>query len=155
MVILGIAFSLVPSALWPAVAKIFPVHQLGTAYALIFFIQNIGLWGVPNLIGTIQEHYCVVGRTPQGASIYDYTLPMLVFCGLNSALLHQVLEVLRLAQLPPIAMKAVLTETNLSWDTHQLYEELLKEREAIAAQKAEAAPEAATEEATEAASEEK
>lgn len=81
MVILGIAFSLVPSALWPAVAKIFPVSQLGTAYALIFFIQNIGLWGVPNLIGTIQEHYCVIGRTPQGASIYDYTLPMLVFCG--------------------------------------------------------------------------
>ena len=81
MIILGVAFSLVPSALWPAVAKIFPVHQLGTAYALIFFIQNIGLWGVPNLIGTIQEKYCVVGVTDAGASIYDYTLPMLVFCG--------------------------------------------------------------------------
>ena len=81
MVILGIAFSLVPSALWPAVAKIFPVSQLGTAYALIFFIQNIGLWGVPNLIGTIQHEYCVVGTTAAGASIYDYTLPMLVFSG--------------------------------------------------------------------------
>lgn len=81
MIILGIAFSLVPSALWPAVAKIFPVYQLGTAYALIFFIQNIGLWGVPNLIGTIQEHYCVVGSTASGANVYDYTLPMLVFSG--------------------------------------------------------------------------
>ena len=49
MIILGIAFSLVPSAMWPSVAKIFPVKQLGTAYALIFFIQNIGLWGIPAL----------------------------------------------------------------------------------------------------------
>ncbi len=81
MIILGIAFSLVPSALWPAVAKIFPVYQLGTAYALIFFIQNIGLWGVPNLIGSILQHYCVVGSTASGANVYDYTLPMLVFCG--------------------------------------------------------------------------
>ena len=41
MIILGIAFSLVPSAMWPAVAKIFPVSQLGTAYALIFsFMQS-------------------------------------------------------------------------------------------------------------------
>ena len=45
MIVLGVAFSLVPSAMWPSVAKIFPAHQLGTAYALIFFIQNIGLWG--------------------------------------------------------------------------------------------------------------
>ena len=50
MIILGIAFSLVPSAMWPSVAKIFPAHQLGTAYALIFFIQNIGLWGAWNSI---------------------------------------------------------------------------------------------------------
>ena len=62
MIILGIAFSLVPSAMWPAVAKIFPQHQLGTAYALIFFIQNIGLWGVPNLIGWILDTYCVAGN---------------------------------------------------------------------------------------------
>lgn len=59
---------------------------------------------------------------------------MLVFCGLNQALLHQVLEVIRLAKLPPIPLKAVLTETNRTWNTRQLYEELKKEREAIAAQ---------------------
>ncbi len=66
MIILGIAFSLVPSAMWPAVAKIFPQHQLGTAYALIFFIQNIGLWGVPNLIGWILDTYCVAGNAGGG-----------------------------------------------------------------------------------------
>ena len=82
MVILGIAFSLVPSAMWPSVAKIFPVKQLGTAYALIFFIQNIGLWGVPTLIGFVLEKYCIIG-TEQVAgketTFYDYTLPMVIF----------------------------------------------------------------------------
>ena len=59
---------------------------------------------------------------------------MLVFCGLGDALLHQVLEVIRVAKLPPIVLKAVMTETNREWNTHQLCEELRKEREAIAAQ---------------------
>ena len=59
---------------------------------------------------------------------------MLVFCGLGDALLHQVLEVIRVAKLPPIPMKAVLTAANQEWDTLQLYQELCKEREAIAAQ---------------------
>ena len=78
MIILGIAFSLVPSAMWPAVAKIFPQHQLGTAYALIFFIQNIGLLGVPNLIGWILDTFCITG-TNGAANTYDYTLPELTF----------------------------------------------------------------------------
>ena len=82
MIVLGIAFSLVPSAMWPSVAKIFPVKQLGTAYALIFFIQNIGLWGVPALIGYILEKYCIVGTTTENGittNLYSYTLPMCVF----------------------------------------------------------------------------
>jgi nitrate/nitrite transporter NarK len=78
MIILGIAFSLVPSAMWPSVAKIFPVRQLGTAYALIFFIQNIGLWGVPTLIGWVLNTYCKTGVD----GIYDYTLPMCIFTGI-------------------------------------------------------------------------
>jgi len=85
MIILGIAFSLVPSAMWPSVAKIFPVKQLGTAYALIFFIQNIGLWGIPALIGSVLENYCIVGRQLVGGkmtNIYDYTLPMCIFTGI-------------------------------------------------------------------------
>ena len=51
MIVLGIAFSLVPSAMWPSVPKIIPEKQLGTAYALIFWVQNWGLMGVPALIG--------------------------------------------------------------------------------------------------------
>ena len=82
MIILGIAFSLVPSAMWPSVAKIFPAHQLGTAYALIFFIQNIGLWGIPTLIGFVLDNYCITGKTESGTNIYDYTLPMTIFTGL-------------------------------------------------------------------------
>ena len=85
MIILGIAFSLVPSAMWPSVAKIFPVKQLGTAYSLIFFIQNIGLWGIPVLIGTVLENYCITGKTVvngQATNMYDYTLPMCIFTGI-------------------------------------------------------------------------
>ncbi len=52
-VVLGIALSLVPSAMWPSVPKIIPENQLGTAYALIFWIQNWGLMGVPLLIGIV------------------------------------------------------------------------------------------------------
>jgi MFS family permease len=81
MIVLGIAFSLVPPALWPAVPKIFPAHQLGTAYALIFLIQNVGLWGVPTLIGWVLDNYCVV-TLADGAKSYDYTLPMIIFTGL-------------------------------------------------------------------------
>src|SRR5664280_2358799 len=53
IIILGIGFSLVPSAMWPSVPKIIPEKQLGTAYALIFWIQNWGLMGVPLLIGFV------------------------------------------------------------------------------------------------------
>lgn len=52
-IILGIAFSLVPSAMWPSVPKIIPERQLGTAYSLIFWVQNWGLMGVPLLIGWV------------------------------------------------------------------------------------------------------
>lgn len=77
MIILGIAFSLVPSAMWPSVAKIFPVKQLGTAYALIFWVQNWGLMGVPALIGWVLDRFCKLGG--EGQPAYDYTLPMVIF----------------------------------------------------------------------------
>ncbi len=51
VIVLGIAFSLVPSAMWPSVPKIIPEKQLGTAYALIFWVQNWGLMGVPYILG--------------------------------------------------------------------------------------------------------
>jgi len=53
VIILGIGFSLVPSAMWPSVPKIIPEKQLGTAYAVIFWIQNIGLMFVPLLLGIV------------------------------------------------------------------------------------------------------
>ncbi len=53
VIILGIGFSLVPAAMWPSVPKIIPDKQLGTAYAVIFWIQNIGLWIIPLLLGII------------------------------------------------------------------------------------------------------
>jgi len=61
VVILGVGFSLVPSAMWPSVPKIIPEKQLGTAYALIFWVQNWGLMGVPALIGWVLNKYCFVG----------------------------------------------------------------------------------------------
>ncbi len=78
MIILGFAFSLVPSAMWPSVPKIIPERQLGTAYALIFWVQNWGLMGVPLLIGWVLDTYCK-GPVVDGAQTYDYTLPMSIF----------------------------------------------------------------------------
>ena len=51
--ILGISFSLVPSAMWPSVPKIIPERKLGTAYAVIFWIQNGGLFFIPIIIGIV------------------------------------------------------------------------------------------------------
>ena len=79
------------------------------------------------------------GKGEPGETAESLPEPMLVFCYMPQALLHQVLEVIRVANLPPIPLKAVLTETNRAWDTKQLHAELLQEREAIAAQKAEQA----------------
>lgn len=82
ILLLGIGFSLVPSAMWPSVPKIIPEKQLGTAYALIFWVQNWGLMGVPLLIGWVLDTYCVTGQTVrEGLTVntYDYTLPMAIF----------------------------------------------------------------------------
>ena len=79
MIVLGIAFSLVPSAMWPSVPKIIPQKQLGSAYAMIFWVQNIGLSGVPLLIGFVLKNFCIVGVKENGVLIYDYTLPMIIF----------------------------------------------------------------------------
>ena len=78
MVLLGIAFSLVPSAMWPSVPKIIPQKQLGTAYALIFYVQNIGLMCVPMLIGWVIDRYAKF-TLPDGNVSYDFTAPMWIF----------------------------------------------------------------------------
>ena len=51
--LLGTGYSLVPSAMWPSVPKIIPEKNLGTAYSLIYWIQNLGMWAVPIYIGKI------------------------------------------------------------------------------------------------------
>lgn len=82
IIILGIGFSLVPSAMWPSVPKIIPEKQLGTAYAMIFWVQNIGLMSVPALIGWVLDKYCITGtHLIDGAQVpsYNYTLPMIIF----------------------------------------------------------------------------
>jgi MFS family permease len=61
ILVLGIGFSLVPSAMWPSVPKIIPEKQLGTAYSLVFWVQNWGLMGVPALIGWVLNKYCFIG----------------------------------------------------------------------------------------------
>lgn len=77
MIVLGITFSLVPSAMWPSVPKIIPMKQLGSAYAIIFYIQNIGLSMVPLLIGWVIDTYSTI-KTADGIT-YDYTIPMVIF----------------------------------------------------------------------------
>ena len=82
MIILGVAFSLVPSAMWPSVPKIIPQKLLGSAYALIFWVQNIGLGFVPLFIGFVLDKYCRAGvRVVNGTEVtqYNYTLPMVIF----------------------------------------------------------------------------
>ena len=86
VIILGIGFSLVPSAMWPSVPKIIPEKRLGTAYALIFWVQNWGLMGVPMVIGWVLDKYCITGtRMIDGISVptYNYQIPMMIFTGLG------------------------------------------------------------------------
>ncbi|MEI8272249.1 MAG: MFS transporter [Paludibacter sp.] len=86
VMVLGVAFSLVPSAMWPSVAKIIPHSKLGTAYAMIFWVQNWGLMLVPLLIGAVLDKYCIIGTITkvvdgkeQHLTQYNYTIPMLIF----------------------------------------------------------------------------
>ncbi len=89
ILLLGITFSLVPSAMWPSVPKIIDEKLLGTAYALIFWVQNWGLMGVPLLIGWSLDYSNperVAANAAKAAGdlnvilpAYDYTLPMQIF----------------------------------------------------------------------------
>ncbi len=86
MAMLGIAFSLIPAAMWPSVAKIVKESRLGTAYGLMFSIQNLGLWAFPILIGTVLDR-SNPGVTPElvadGQAVYDYTKPILMLAVLG------------------------------------------------------------------------
>jgi MFS family permease len=86
MFLLGVAFSLVPAAMWPAVTQIVKENRLGTAYGLMFSVQNLGLFAFPTLAGYVLDK-TNPGVTPQmiadGLATYDYTYTMLMFASLG------------------------------------------------------------------------
>ena len=80
IILLGISFSLVPASLWPSVPKLVDNKLLGSAYAVIFWIQNIGLYAFPMIIGAVLTSTNPGVENPLD---YNYTVPMLVFAGLG------------------------------------------------------------------------
>ena len=96
ILVLGASFSLVPASLWPSVPKLVDAKIIGSAYALIFWIQNIGLWLFPLLIGKVLDKTnpeLVAGLqngtiTPEQAAVsYNYTAPLVMLASLGVAAL--------------------------------------------------------------------
>lgn len=96
ILVLGASFSLVPAALWPSVPKLVDAKIIGSAYALIFWIQNIGLWLFPLLIGKVldQTNPQLVADLQNGvisaeeaAVSYNYTAPLVMLACLGVAAL--------------------------------------------------------------------
>ncbi len=96
ILVLGASFSLVPASLWPSVPKLVDAKIIGSAYALIFWIQNIGLWLFPMLIGKVLDKTnpelvasLEAGTiTPEEAAVsYDYTAPLVMLASLGVAAL--------------------------------------------------------------------
>lgn len=88
IVVLGISFSLVPAALWPSVPKIMEERFLGSAYSLIFWVQNVGLCLLPILVGKVLTATNpgiaeAIKAGVEGAK-YNYTYAMLMFAGLGA-----------------------------------------------------------------------
>ena len=96
ILVLGASFSLVPASLWPSVPKLVDSKIIGSAYALIFWIQNIGLWLFPLLIGKVLDNtnpqlvadLASGAITPEQAAVsYDYTAPLVMLACLGVAAL--------------------------------------------------------------------
>jgi MFS family permease len=84
ILVLGASFSLVPASLWPSVPKLVDEKIIGSAYALIFWIQNIGLWLFPLLIGKVLDKTNV---GVEDATKLDYTWPLVMLACLGVAAL--------------------------------------------------------------------
>lgn len=84
ILVLGASFSLVPASLWPSVPKLVDAKIIGSAYALIFWIQNIGLWLFPLLIGQVLDSSNPDVTDP---TQLDYTNPLIMLAGLGVAAL--------------------------------------------------------------------
>ncbi|QUB82912.1 MFS transporter [Prevotella jejuni] len=80
ILVLGASFSLVPASLWPSVPKLVDAKIIGSAYALIFWIQNIGLWLFPLLIGKVLDKTNVGVTDP---TQLNYTAPLIMLAGLG------------------------------------------------------------------------
>ena len=78
MIFLGIAFSFVPAAMWPSMLKLVDNRKIGTAFVLIYSIQNMGLWGFPILAGLILNE-----TNPGNPEVTDYTMMIVMFAGLG------------------------------------------------------------------------
>lgn len=86
IIILGVSFSLVPASLWPSVPKLVDSRYLGSAYSVIFWIQNMGLLSLPIIIGKSLElaNPGVAEAIKNGQdAAYNYTVPMLIFASLG------------------------------------------------------------------------
>ncbi|MCR4604013.1 MAG: MFS transporter [Prevotella sp.] len=84
ILVLGASFSLVPASLWPSVPKLVEPKIIGSAYALIFWIQNIGLWLFPLLIGKVLDSTNPGVTDP---TQYNYTAPLVMLACLGVAAL--------------------------------------------------------------------
>lgn len=84
ILVLGASFSLVPASLWPSVPKLVDEKIIGSAYALIFWIQNIGLWLFPLLIGKVLD---ATNKGVVDQEKLDYTAPLVMLAGLGVAAL--------------------------------------------------------------------
>lgn len=84
ILVLGASFSLVPASLWPSVPKLVDEKIIGSAYALIFWIQNIGLWLFPLLIGKALD---ATNKGVTNQDQLDYTAPLVMLAGLGVAAL--------------------------------------------------------------------
>ena len=92
ILVLGASFSLVPAALWPSVPKLVDAKVIGSAYALIFWIQNIGLWLFPILIGNVLTKTNAPGTPPDELN-YTWALVMLACLGVAAMLIGLYLKV--------------------------------------------------------------
>ena len=92
ILVLGASFSLVPAALWPSVPKLVDEKIIGSAYALIFWIQNIGLWLFPILIGNVLTGTNPVDTPPDELN-NTWALVMLACLGVAALLIGLYLKV--------------------------------------------------------------
>jgi MFS family permease len=78
LILLGVSFSLVPAAMWPTMVKLVKEKEIGTAYGLMYSVQNLGLWGVPLLAGIVLD------RSNSGnPEVLNYTPTILIFAALS------------------------------------------------------------------------